>query len=354
MRNRNNKIEAEDVLLNRALCNADKNASKYPKWTEFPEEVLQCISDEPFVMHVLDNDEISAIDLMKMKDLLKKYPILKDVFSLNEEDRSLEIYSEAMCKIRWDMHPIYGQDDCVKDQKRDLIEKFIVDGIENAISYYNTYIYDGCNGYFTYGNIHKPALLGIFGAILGYSGYMNQTSTYPEYYDKLKDLQISIIPNRRNFKKKIQVFNNSVGYASKQEGGNLIVKEQWLEDPSWTVYVMISNEESEKLADHMIHRRCVYIPYLGKNDHPADIHDISYVEISENKEFGCMINSLSPYDGINFDMSEATFKYEEFLPIRLDSELNQHELQKFILTDAIAEGGQMAVYKAEDKNIVFY
>ena len=103
------------------------------------------------------------------------------------------------------------------------------------------------NCYFTYGNIHKPALLGIFGAILGYSGYMNQTSTYPEYYDKLKDLQISIIPNRRNFKKKIQVFNNSVGYASKQEGGNLIVKEQWLEDPSWTVYVMISNEESEKL-----------------------------------------------------------------------------------------------------------
>ena len=96
MRNRNNEIEAEDVLLNRALCNADKNASKYPKWAEFPEEVLQCISDEPFVMHVLDNDEISAIDLMKMKDLLKKYPILKDVFSLNEEDRSLVIYSEAM------------------------------------------------------------------------------------------------------------------------------------------------------------------------------------------------------------------------------------------------------------------
>lgn len=146
MRNSNNEMEIEDVLLNRALCNADKNASKYPKWTEFPEEVLQCISDEPFVMHVLDNDEILAIDLMKMKYLLKKYPILKDVFSLNEKDRSLEIYSEAMCKIRWDMHPIYGQDDRVKDQKRDLIEKFI-DGIENAISYYNTYIYVGCDGY---------------------------------------------------------------------------------------------------------------------------------------------------------------------------------------------------------------
>ena len=26
-------------------------------------------------------------------------------------------------------------------------------------------------GYFTYGNIHKIALLGLFGAILGYGGY---------------------------------------------------------------------------------------------------------------------------------------------------------------------------------------
>lgn len=210
------------------------------------------------------------------------------------------------------------------------------------------------NCYFTYGNIHKPALLGIFGAILGYAGYNNQTDIYPEYYEKLKDLQISIIPNRRNFKKKIQVFNNSVGYASRQEGGNLIVKEQWLETPSWAVYVMINSEESENLADHVIHRRCIYIPYLGKNDHPADIRDISYIEISENKDLHCMINSLSPSGQIDFDMSKATFKYEEFLPIRLDPELNQHELQKFILTDAVAEDSEVTVYKAEDKNIVFY
>lgn len=146
MRNRNNEIEAEDVLLNRALCNADKNASKYPKWTEFPEEVLQCISDEPFVMHVLDNDEISAIDLMKMKDLLKKYPVLKDVFLVNEEEQSLEIYPEAMCKIRWDMHPTYGQDNCVKNKKEDITKEF-VESLENAISYYNTYIYVECYNY---------------------------------------------------------------------------------------------------------------------------------------------------------------------------------------------------------------
>ena len=38
--------------------------------------------------------------------------------------------------------------------------------------------------YFTYGNIHKPALLGMFGAILGYKGYGYEITDFPEYYEK--------------------------------------------------------------------------------------------------------------------------------------------------------------------------
>src|SRR5699024_7809318 len=74
--------------------------------------------------------------------------------------------------------------------------------------------------YFTYGNIHKIALLGIFGAILGYGGYNQQKeSTYPEFYDKLKDIKISIVPknDKGYISKKMQIFNNSVGYASKEK-----------------------------------------------------------------------------------------------------------------------------------------
>ena len=43
------------------------------------------------------------------------------------------------------------------------------------------------NCYFTYGNIHKPALLGIFGAILGYSGYMNQANIYSQQKEFQKE-----------------------------------------------------------------------------------------------------------------------------------------------------------------------
>ncbi|MBW2164605.1 MAG: type I-B CRISPR-associated protein Cas5, partial [Deltaproteobacteria bacterium] len=98
---------------------------------------------------------------------------------------------------------------------------------------------------FTYNNIHKPVLLGMLGAVLGLGGHnqlfnknkkieeenkklkgknkKQRDDGYPEFYEKLKNLRISIVPLTENgyFSKKIQVFNNGVGYAN--DDGNLIV-----------------------------------------------------------------------------------------------------------------------------------
>ena len=210
--------------------------------------------------------------------------------------------------------------------------------------------------YFTYGNIHKPALLGLFGAILGYKGYGYKFKDFPEYYEKLKDLKISIVPNSPNgyFNKKIQIFNNSVGYASKEQGGNLIVKEQWLEKPSWTIYIMIDDEESKKLADMIINHQCVYFPYLGKNDHPATIEHAKYVEMKISETDNVVIQSLSLSEKLNFDEDEMNFKYEEYLPLTLDLETNQHELRKFILTDAPIEEAFTEIYEDGENYITFY
>ena len=94
---------------------------------------------------------------------------------------------------------------------------------------------------FTYSHIHKPALLGILGAICGFGGYNQQKAynnkcvaekrkedmqDYPEFYEKLKDIKISVIPQEPMFVMKKQTFNNSVGYANAD--GNLIVIEQCL------------------------------------------------------------------------------------------------------------------------------
>lgn len=210
--------------------------------------------------------------------------------------------------------------------------------------------------YFTYGNIHKPALLGMFGAILGYKGYGYEITNFPEYYEKLKDVKISIVPNSENgyFNKKFQQFNNSVGYASQEQGGNLIVKEQWLEDPSWTIYIMLNNDESQKLADMIIHSQCVYIPHLGKNDHPATIEKAEYVEVKNVDAENLTIQSLSLSEALDFDQDEMDFKYEEYLPLTLNLETNHHELKKFILTNAPVEEAFTEIYEDGEKHITFY
>ena len=87
--------------------------------------------------------------------------------------------------------------------------------------------------YFTYGHIHRVALLGLLGAVMGYSGYAQigqkkQTDVpeYPEFYQQLKDLKTAVIPccEKGSFPQKMIAFNNSVGYASMEKGGNLIDK----------------------------------------------------------------------------------------------------------------------------------
>lgn len=145
--------------------------------------------------------------------------------------------------------------------------------------------------YFTYNNIHKIALLGILGATIGLEGYTQQgKKQYPEFYEKLKELKISIVPDKTKngiYTKKIQTFNNSVGYASFEEGGNLIVREQWIENPKWIIYLLINQsiekEIEEKLENYLVNGKTVYIPYLGKNEHPAVIKNVEVIELGEEK-----------------------------------------------------------------------
>ena len=218
--------------------------------------------------------------------------------------------------------------------------------------------------YYTYGHIHKPALLGLLGAILGYSGYAGMccTDVYPEYYQNLKDIHVSIRPNadKGYFSKKIICFNNSVGYASRETGCNLIVKEQWIEDPSWDIFVMLDCDEAEKIAVHVMEKKCVYVPYLGKNDHFADIGHVGI-----GKGFLChdvmTLDCLFPKDSAVIDTdaalfcgTEHSFKYEESLPIGLDPDINQYVLSKFVYTNMPLCDIHDSVYSVDGKQIVFY
>ncbi|MDY4970151.1 MAG: type I-B CRISPR-associated protein Cas5b [Lachnospiraceae bacterium] len=215
----------------------------------------------------------------------------------------------------------------------------------------NTYFY------FSFGQIHKPALLGMMGAVMGYRGYEAGYGEYPQYYELLKDLRIAVIPEAEKgyFPKKIQSFNNTVGYASQEQGGNLIVKEQWLENPLWTVYIMMDSEISRELADRILQHRCTYMPYLGKNDHPAVITEAVMISLEETEAEGERIHSLFPASAVTFDwLEDFTFKYEEYLPAALKTSTNHYEMQKFCYTDALAETVNEKVFCDGERNLIFY
>ena len=215
--------------------------------------------------------------------------------------------------------------------------------------------------YFTYSHIHKVALFGILGAILGLRGYESFSKEegllrgdYPEFYEKLKDFKISIIPKKPYFTKKIFTFNNSVGYASKEEGGNLIIREQWLENPAWEILIL-ENESSEfrELKERLLKKEFAFIPYLGKNDHFAKIDEVKEVELQKaTKDLVCI--SLAKKDDIILKKAPrfgANFFYEEYLPVRLKEKFFIYEYEKMVLSSWVVEGRSEEFFEYEGKGV---
>lgn len=226
--------------------------------------------------------------------------------------------------------------------------------------------------YFTYGHIHKVALLGMFGAIMGYGGYAQKEwkavkknkpieVEYPEFYEKLQNLKVSVVPknDRGYIPKKIQIFNNSVGYASAEQGGNLIIKEQWLENPVWDIYVLIDCNETEMLAEFLEKGRCIYFPYLGKNDHPADIKNVERVSIEKLQIKETAITSMFLKKSGDLIMPDdeddiEVFKYVEKLPVALNGYTNLYEYEDFCYTNMSVNLTEGEIYKTGENVLAFY
>ena len=222
--------------------------------------------------------------------------------------------------------------------------------------------------YFTYGQIHKVAILGLFGAIIGLGGYAKQykeKAVYPEFYEALQDVKIAIIPQHEKgyIQKKIQKFNNSTGFASQEAGGNLIVKEQWLESPKWDIYLLLDDHpQATRIADYILKKKSVYNIYLGKNDHFADIKNPLLLP-AETIEEPSEINSLMLRDSFEFIKEEvsilqpirATWRYEESLPVKLTAETNHYQIEKFILTNEKVKMKNLDnIFKIEKEVVQFF
>lgn len=224
------------------------------------------------------------------------------------------------------------------------------------------------NCYFTYEQIHKIAVLGILGAIIGLNGYSAQDNNedYPEFYEKLRNFKISIVPKteRGYFSKKIQKYNNSTGLASSERGGNLVETEQWLQDVKWDIYIL-KNETPEynKIKEYLLNSKCEYIPYLGRTDHYANIKNVKVLDMELSKTPEC-INSLFIYlkeymkfgaDYTPYNDDDIPYIYCEYLPIELDKD-NMYKNALFYYTNSYIEFNKQYnnIYSLDGCNYMFF
>ncbi|GAB4326992.1 MAG: hypothetical protein OHK0038_00550 [Flammeovirgaceae bacterium] len=226
----------------------------------------------------------------------------------------------------------------------------------------------------SYNMLHKPALLGILGAIIGLEGY-KEYGKEPEYSIKLKNLKVGIEPlehERGNFQKTVIKYSNTVGYANK--GSNYLTEEATLIKPSYRVYLLLdmTDEYHHKLYNYLQEGKAEFLPYFGKNEFYAwwESWDNGFQEYQfeqvEKAESSFVVKTLIQkatqtlkdqkeeimFDLLNVDKEEATYMYFERLPIGFDEKLKQYNLDNFAFTTFKLKPNTQVegLYLIKDKN----
>ena len=125
---------------------------------------------------------------------------------------------------------------------------------------------------------------------------------------------------------------------------------------------MIDSEEAELLADFLINSKCIYIPYLGRNNHIADIEEVERVSLKEIYLEELQISSMFPKSIGSILLPDdedkiEPFKYEEKLPSALNGYTNLYEYQTFCYTNLpvkIKEIKETVLYQDKNKILAFY
>lgn len=204
----------------------------------------------------------------------------------------------------------------------------------------------------SYNMLHKPALLGIFGAIIGSEGYQEK-GKMPAYLDALKDVKVGLEPllhERGNYQKTSIKYSNTVGYAN--NGSTYLTEESTLIKPAYRVYALLDLDDNNHnlLYQNLREGKAEFLPYFGKNEFAAWWEKESFTEYNDFQPVEKPLDDVRiktlflKQDVINahkaepiFDFmsvaeAETPFMYFERLPKGFDTDLFQYDIGEFVLT----------------------
>lgn len=256
------------------------------------------------------------------------------------------------------------------------ILKFNINGL--AAAFKKPYTNKGVE--LSYSHIHKIALLGILGGIIG----IDKTSNKFNFYEQLKDLKVSIVPKEEVFSTQNEPFTETVGFSNRENGkvgSNYLSKYEILINPSWDIYIMDSNNKNyKKIKDFILNNKAYFIPYLGKNHFFANIENMEVLEGEETKEYSNIDSLFLPFGNILeddfgnekelieidnelenpllFSEEDNNIIFKQCLPIGFDNDLmgegqNQYIETKFIFTNKTVRGKKTLI-KCENKILYFF
>ncbi|MBC9929880.1 type I-B CRISPR-associated protein Cas5b [Chitinophaga qingshengii] len=211
----------------------------------------------------------------------------------------------------------------------------------------------------TYNILHKPALLGILGAIAGLNGYQRK-GELPEYYLKYKNIPVGIQPlNHKNglFGKTSVKYTNTVGYAN--EDGTLLIEESMLVSPAFRCYLLLDldNQIEATLYERLVNESATFIPYMGKNEYQAwitnvitdyrhepmfsrDTFSIASIFIQSDKIQAHQAESILPFI-FSDNNAQRSFCLFEVLPAGFDEHLTQYSYNNFVFTNWRLESSEL-------------
>lgn len=208
----------------------------------------------------------------------------------------------------------------------------------------------------TYPHIHKVALCGLIGAVIG----IEKESQNPmKFYNELKSLKIAIVPKKNKFNINQTTHTNTTGHYNKR--CTYLICYDELINPSWDIYIAdTGNKYFSKLKEYMLDGKSHFLPYLGKNKWFAKFSNVAILEGGYSGDFiDNQINGLYPLKYFELEeedndddlLSLNRQYFEFFLPIELNNEIKCYEHEKIVITnDIISEIKEpIELLKIQDK-----
>jgi len=128
----------------------------------------------------------------------------------------------------------------------------------------------------------KSAVVGLLGAMIGIHRSDNLGELYsPEYREFFKNITIGI--QFESEPKKVVFFTN---HRSLKEPKTKPFKTEVVENPIYTIYVNIDENNFKKLFDSLQKNDFSYSPYLGHAYCPASISDVKKIDVQETDSIG--------------------------------------------------------------------